>query len=159
MNLALQAAEINTKVPPLTPEEKKQWNGFVDFLDKAGLKGSPMLDNRNTAMGAKLMEEYRKANPSFSLTYDRVKDVQGDLQTYRADMVDKFKNGKIVVEGVKSEEEIMPGLSSVDGWLGSKTSSWKFPTALLTESSGANKNFGVDISAYEAATQNLRKNK
>lgn len=156
MNLALQAAEMT--VPPLTPDQKNQWNNFVDYLDKAGYKGSPLLDDRNKTLGLNLIEQYRKANPSFTLTYENVKDVQEDLQTYRADMVNKFKTGKVVVDGVKSEDEIMPGLSAVDGWLGSKTSNWKFPTAVMA-SPNKKSDFGVDLAAYEAAAQAYRKNK
>jgi hypothetical protein len=166
MNLATQAAEAlitgNKPLPPLTPEQKQQWNGFVDYLEKTGYKGSSQLDNRNTSIGSKLIEQYRKANPSFTLTYDNIKDVQQDLQDYRSQMVDGYKKGKIVVDGIKSEDEIMPGLSAVDGWLGSKTSSWKFPQAVFKEQTmkgASEKSFGTDIAAYEAATQNYRKNK
>lgn len=162
MNLAMQAAAMPAGMnnPPLTPEQRQQWNDFIDYMDKSGYKGSPQLDNRNTSLGNSLIEQYRKTNPNFTLTYDNIRDVQQDLQDYRTTMVDKYKKGKVVVDGVKSEDDIMPGLSDVDGWLGSKTSSWKYPQATFTQKVPEGtlvKRFGTDIAAYEAATKRFRK--
>ncbi len=157
MNPTADAAAMMVGTPPLTPSQKQEWNGFIDYLEKSGYKGSPQLDNKNTALGASLLEQYRKVNPKFSLTYDNVRDVQQDLQDYRKSMIDQYKQGKIVVDGIKSEDEIMPGLSDVDGWLGSKTSSWRFPKAVLKESKGSVKDFGTDLAAYEAAARQYKK--
>lgn len=157
MNLALQAAADMAQgppQPPLTPQQKAQWNSFLDYLEKIGYKGSPLLDNKNTALGAKLLDQYRGINPDFNLTYDNVKDVQQELQDYRNTLVNQFKQGKAVVDGVKSADEIMAGLSPVDGWLGSKTSSWRFPVATLTSTTPngtTKKDFGTDLAAYDAA--------
>ena len=156
MDLNLQAAADMAQQggPPLTPQQKMQWNQFIDYLDKAGYKGSPLLDNKNTALGGKLIEQYKKANPDFSLGYDNVKDVQQELQDYRNNVVNQYNQGKAVVDGVKSADEIMAGLSPVDGWLGSKTSSWKFPVATTTSQTPqgtVKKDYGTDIAAYNAA--------
>jgi hypothetical protein len=157
MSLPLTAAAAT--IPPLNTLEKNHWNNFLDYVDKMGYRGSSLLDNRDTGLGQKLMDSYRKVNPNFSLTYDRVADVQKDLQDYRTDMVDKYKKGQIQVEGVKSEADIMPDLSPTDGWLGSKTSSHKYPTARLTETNPQGttvKDYGVNLAAYNAATANFK---
>ena len=114
--------------PPLTPQQRTQWNLFIDFLDKQGLKGHPSLDMRDKNMGQFYFNKFAQANPLFQLKYEDVPQVQQDLQEYRTDLVNHWKAGKAVVDGVKTEADIMPGLSQVDGWLGSKTSSYKFPS-------------------------------
>ena len=162
MNLELQAAAdlAQNGGPPLTPQQKQQWNQFVDYLEKSGYKGSPLLDNKSTALGGKLIEQYKSANPNFSLGYDNVKDVQQDLQNYRDSLVNQYKQGKAVVDGVKSPDEIMFGISPVDGWLGSKTSNWKFPVATMTSTTPKGtvvKDYGTDIAAYDAARYNPKK--
>jgi hypothetical protein len=150
-NAALPIEMQGAQKPPLTPQEKVQWNGFIDYLDKQGLRGSTALDNRDTGLGAKLMAQYQKVNPAFNLTYDRVGDVQQDLQDYRKQLIDKYKSGKAQADsGIKSPDEIMSGLSPVDGWLGSKTSSYKYPTAQATIQ-GKKTDYGVNTAAYDAA--------
>lgn len=145
--------------PPLTLDEKNQWNGFVDYLKKRGVGGSAALDNRDTNMGQQLMEEYRKQNPHFTLGYDRVGDVQQDLQNYRQSLVQKYKANPAIIPGIKDESEIMGGLSPVDNWLGSKTSMQRYPGATLTQSDGSVQNFGLNQAAYDAAIANMKKAK
>jgi|SRR6185312_1137503 len=155
-NLALQAAL--PPGPPLTLKQKQDWNQFVDYIDKVGYKGSPLLDNKDKKLGSQLMDEYRKINPNFSLTYDNVPDVQQGLLDYRNGVIDDYKKGKVSVPGIKSPDEIMPGLSPADGWLGSKTSSYKFPGATMTQNiNGVQKttNYGLNTAAYDAAMAKL----
>ena len=152
MDLALQAAQAQLQDPPLTPAQRQMWNGFVDYLEKTGYKGSKMLDDKNTALGGKLIEQYKTINPEFSLDYNAVKQVQQDLQDYRQQSLNRIKAGKAQFDG--KEEDFMPGLSKIDGWLGSKTSSWKFPEARLTRTTDKGtevKKFGTDLAAYDAA--------
>ena len=56
---------------------------------------------------------------------------------------------------MKSPDEIMAGLSPVDGWLGSQTSSHKYPVAMLTNN-GVTQNFGTNTAAYDAAMANMK---
>ena len=159
MNLALQAAQAQLQDPPLTPKARQDWNNFIDYLEKTGYKGSTLLDNKDTALGGKLLDQYKTINPDFSLDYNAVKQVQQDLQDHRASVVNAYRKNPASVEGVKSEDEIMSGLSGVDGWLGSKTSSWRYPQARKTSTTptGTNvQNFGTDLAAYEAAMAKLK---
>lgn len=152
---ARQAAMPVQQAPlPLSNDSKTQWNGFIDYLDKRGFKGNPSLDNRDTGLGQKLMEEYRAQNPHFSLSYDQVPMVQQGLQDYRNTVLKQWKAGKMQPDAsVKTEDDLMPGLSNIDGWLGSKTSSYKFPIAYTTDpkTGAVNQNYGVNTAAYDAA--------
>lgn len=151
-----------TPVAPLPPNLRPEWNKFIDFVEAKGMKGNKLLDDRNTALGKQLMQEYLKTNPKSPLTYDVIPSVQQSLQEYRAKSLQEIRSGKAQFDG--KEEEFMPGLSKVDGWLGSKTSSYKFPSAssvvkkdingLTGEDSKNNhttevKNFGTDVELYD----------
>lgn len=137
-------------VPPLTNQQKQDWNGFIDFVDKSGYKGNPVLDDRNQQLGSYLMQKYRSLNPKATITYQDVPRVQSALQEYRTNLVNQWKAGKVApMEGVKTEADIMPQLSEVDGWLGSKTSSHRFPVAVATNADGTKTNYGVNTAAYD----------
>lgn len=153
----LQAASANTAPMPVSNGQKAEWNSFLDYLKQRGMQGNAALDNRNTNLGQKLMEEYRSQNPHFTLTYDQVPQIQADLQSYRQGLLQKWRAGKASpMEGMANENQLMPNLSAVDGWLGSKTSSYKFPNASLTNSDGSVQNFGVNTGAYDAAIAKIK---
>lgn len=138
----------------LTTVQKQNWNNFIDYLDKAGYKGSTDLDNRDTNLGKNLLAKYNTVNPNAQINYEDVPSVQGELQNYRQVLVNKWKAGTVGVNTpIKSDDEIMPNLSPVDGWLGSKTSSYKFPTATLTHADGTKQNFGVNTDLYDKLIQ------
>lgn len=141
---------------PLNNEEKQAWNGFVDYLDKQGLKGSTALDNKNMALGQNLLNKYNSVRTGAKVNYEDVSRVQAELQAYRANLVDRWKKGQAQSDQVKTEADIMPNLSPVDSWLGSKTSSYKFPTAVLTNN-GKTQDFGVDTKAYDATMAQIKK--
>ena len=43
----IKAAAMQKQQPqPLNPQERAQWNAYIDYLDKQGMKGNPALDNR-----------------------------------------------------------------------------------------------------------------
>lgn len=134
---------------PLTPAEKLQWNQYIDFMQKQGMKGNPALDNKDQKLGEFYFNRFKTSTPGITLTYQDVPRVQSDLQGYRNTLIDQWHKGKIVPdESVKTDEDLMPGISKVDGWLGSKTSSYKFPTAVVTTPAGT-VNYGVNTEAFD----------
>lgn len=144
--------------PGLTPLQRMQWNSFIDFLEKEGVKGSPLLDQRDKNLGKFYFQKFVTSNPGITLRYEDVPRIQQELQDYRANLVNQWKNGKVSVDSVKTEDDIMPGLSQVDGWLGSKTSSYKYPvsTDLLTKNGNATAtNYGT--SRFEDIKNSLQK--
>jgi hypothetical protein len=81
-----------TPTSTVNPAVMQQWNQYVDWLDSKGMKGSPELDKGDT--GFRMMEAYRKENPSFTLTKDDVGVVQQSLKQYRQFSLDNIKQNK-----------------------------------------------------------------
>lgn len=106
----------------LTPQQMREWNMFIDFLQKKGIAGSKDLDSKNKNLGANLFEQFRKEVPGVTITYDIVKPVQTEMQKLK-DAAQSFAARR----GDPNASNIMSGVSKVDGWLGSRTSQFKFP--------------------------------
>lgn len=133
----------------LTPAQKSSWNKFIGFVEANNMKGNPILDQRNKQVGLSLLQRFNLANPKDALPTDIVPRVQQELQDYRTNLVNQWKAGRVApIEGVKTEDDIMPNLSKVDSWPGSKTLSSRFPTAVLTNLDGSKKDYGTDIESY-----------
>lgn len=113
--------------PPkqLTPEQMQAWNQYVDYLEKKGYKGHKDLDKKETGLAKKLMDNFIKENPGTPLTYDDVKSVQLEMQKVK-DQVQAFAARRNDPNASKA----MAGISTVDGWPGSKTTSFKFPAVV-----------------------------
>jgi hypothetical protein len=108
--------------PPLTPQQRREWNDYVSFLEKKGYKGSPLLDKRDTGLATSLFNQFKKENPSVSLSIDHIKSVQSEMENL-ANAARNFEARR----GNPNAPQIMAGTSKVDGWPGSKTTSFKFP--------------------------------
>jgi len=106
----------------LTPQQRKEWNAYVDYLDKKGYKGSPLLDKKDTGLATSLFNQFKKENPNTTLSLDHVKAVQSEMETL-ANSARNFEARR----GNPNATNIMAGTSKVDGWPGSKTTSFKFP--------------------------------
>jgi len=106
----------------LTPQQRKEWNAYVDFLEKKGYKGSPLLDKKDTGLATGLFNQFKKENPSVTLSLDHIKAVQSEMQTL-AEAARNFEARR----NNPNAANIMAGTSKTDGWPGSKTTSFKFP--------------------------------
>lgn len=140
--------------PPakLTPEQKTNWNKFIDFVNTQKMAGSLLLDQRNKQVGMGLLQKFNFANPQNALDLGIVPKVQQELQDYRANIVNQWKSNPQTIPDAKSENEIMPNLSPVDGWPGSKTLSKKFPTAQMTiqtPQGSTVQNYGTDTDKFD----------
>ncbi len=140
-------------MPKLTPLQRQQWNRFIDYV--AAQKVNPAtLDQRNKQVGLGLLQKYNMTNPKDALPLDIVPKVQQDLQDYRTNLISQWKTGKIApIEGVKTEADIMSGISPVDSWPGSKTLSSRFPVA-----KSDTKDYGTDVESFDKS-QGLASNK
>ena len=117
----------------LNANDRAFWNGFVQYVQKKGLKGSPELDKRDLNLSKKLFSEYSAANNA-AYDYDTfVPQVQQHISDYRNKAIEQIKTGKAQLPGYNNDPKFdfdanfMSGLSAVDGWAGSKTTSWQFP--------------------------------
>lgn len=111
----------------LTPKKMSEWNRLLDFLKQKGYEGSTKLD-KDKALGQSLFNEFKKANPGTSITYDIVPTVQREMEKLK-------ESAQSFAERHKdpNAKQVMSGISKVDGFLGSKTSQFRFPE--MTETS------------------------
>ncbi len=111
--------------PPkqLTPQQRQEWNNYVDWIEKKGYKGSPLLDKKDTGLANNLFNQFKKENPTVSLSLDNIKSVQSEMESL-ANAVRNFEARR----NNPNAPNIMAGTSKVDGWPGSKTTSFKFPS-------------------------------
>jgi len=141
---------------PLTVQQRKDWNDFLDYLEKEGIGGKTDLDKRDQALGLKYLQKYRAMNPKTMVTPDMIPSVQ--YEQYMLRKGDSFP-------GLKPEElaYIRKGLnpaflnkpvSPVDSWLGSLTSRQYYPTARRGTNQGASYDFGVNMEDYVRSLQN-----
>jgi hypothetical protein len=72
----------------LTPQHRKDWNRYLDYLESAGLQGSPELDKGVPTKGRIVFNNYLKENPNSSLNdfkdHDAlVKSIQYEMKVLR----------------------------------------------------------------------------
>ncbi len=147
---------------PLNNDEKTRWNQFIDYVEAQGMKNNPVLDQRNKQIGMGLIQKFNYTNPKAALPMDIVPRVQQDLQNYRQNLIQQWKAGKTApIEGVKTEEDIMPQISPVDSWPGTRTLSHRFPIATKTTVAPTGdktvQDFGTNMDAYNAAMGSQKK--
>src|SRR5438876_4000160 len=102
----------------LSPAQRMEWNNYVNFLEEKGYKGSPLLDKKETGLAKSLFDEYTQMNPGTPLKYEDIKSVQLEMQKLKDSAQALAKR-----QGYKNAKNIMTGVSDVDGWPGSKTTS------------------------------------
>jgi len=129
---------------PLTPEQKARWNRFIDFVQEQKVNPA-VLDQRNKQVGLGLLQKFNMTFPKDALPLEIIPQVQTDLQNYRTNLISQWKSGKIApIEGVKTEADIMPNISPVDSWPGSKTLSSRFPIAKTDT-----KDYGTNVDQFD----------
>lgn len=133
----------------LSSKDREFWNGFVDYVESKGLKGSVDLDKRDLGLSKRLFDEYAKGAKNYE---EFVPSVQQSISDYRNSAIQKARRGEITLPGIDYTNKARPvdvgdealksmfmsGLSDVDGWAGSKTTSWRFPReTVLDKSTGS----------------------
>lgn len=146
----------------LTPQQRKEWNNYVDWLEAKGYKGSPLLDKKETGLAVKLFNQFKQENPSVSITLNHIASVQSEMQKLK-DTAQSFAQR----HGDKNASNIMSGVSKVDSWPGSKTTSFKFPDMVSQQYNNSSlvsqKNLGLidsrlQPSGLSGATKPIPKN-
>lgn len=140
---SLFRAVIDPTKPTISNNDRQFWNGFVDYVAQRGYAGSPRLDERSTKLSRLLFDEYNRTNKG-NYAYDTfIPAIQTDISNYRNNAINEIKKGNIKVTNDDGslyrgnindydfDNNYMQGLSNVDGWAGSRTTSWKFPKAYL----------------------------
>lgn len=145
------AAEITAPkgYKPSTPDDRRKWNQFLDYLDKKGVGGSKDLDAKDRSLGKKYLEEYNKANPKDAVSEDFVSKAQ--YENYMIRKKGEFpglnKDQAKYAFGNLSQQYKDKALSAVDSWLGSATSKQYYPTYERATASGKQQ-FGTSFESY-----------
>lgn len=71
------------KYKPVPSTKRKEWNDYLDYLQKEGIGGSKDLDDPAKNMGASSLEKYKKENPHVSLTKEDIPNIQYEQQQFR----------------------------------------------------------------------------
>lgn len=125
-----------------TPQQRTEWNGFLDSLDKQGMAGKPDLDKPGAGM--KYFQQYKKDNPDISLIPEHVQNIQYEQHQLRKG--EQFgKLNKMQLDHLRSG--LSPAYldrptSEVNGEINAATSKLYYP---------AGKTYGTDIENYDAA--------
>lgn len=109
---------------------KSDWNDYVDWVGKKGLKYSRALDKGEGDQneGNKLLAQYIKENPKTTLR--ATKEGVGEIQTLLKDIFSDIQSaGKT---GILTGEDLLK-VSDVDYKAGSITSSRKFPKSTVRD--------------------------
>lgn len=68
---------------PLSSIQRRDWNDFLDYLQKEGVAGSKELDQADKNIGKSYIEKYRKENPNTSVSEDLIPSIQYEQQSLR----------------------------------------------------------------------------
>lgn len=123
-----------------TPDERTQWNSFLDYVGK---QQGVNLDADPKA-GVALLSQYKKANPNFSLTPNDLQRIQ--YEQYQLRKGDSFVNLK--PEQLKYLRQGLPEAYlnrpvDVNGVLNSNTAKLYYP-----QKTQGDKNYGTDVEGY-----------
>lgn len=125
-----------------TPQQRTEWNGFLDYLDKQGVAGKPDLDAPGA--GLKYFQQYKKANPAISLTPEHIQNIQYEQSQIRKG--DQFSGlNKMQLDHLRSglsPAYLNRPLSEANGQINAATSKLYYP---------AGKSYGTDIEHYDSA--------
>lgn len=114
---------------PSTVKDRTAWNKFLMFLMDKGYRGSEELDKKDKSLGVALMDEFNKLNPDNKISPEFVPIAQYENAIIRKRKqfpeLDE-KESEIVSKWLPKSYE-QQEISSIDGWLGSKTSKLQYP--------------------------------
>ncbi len=124
------ALVVDPNQPLIDNRIRTDWNNYVTWLEKKGYKGHPDLDKND--LGGKMIDQYRKENPTTLVSRETIPAIQKEFSNYRDWTLNEIKNGRASLAPGVTPENYMKALSIVDGIAGQRTTSFRFPDAYLT---------------------------
>lgn len=115
----------------ITNQHRQDWNDYVLWLDKIGMRGNKELDTNDVSH--KLLQKYIDLNPNTSLTPDIVVPIQKDFSKYRDWSLNEVKAGRRELGTGVTPENFLKDLSIVDGIPGHRTTTYMFPKKYMEE--------------------------
>ena len=87
----------NTEENPISIDKiKSDWNDFLGWLDKKGVKGKPELDKGG--LGNEYFNQYIKENPQTVLSKDSIPIIRKEYIALRNKGIEDIKSGKAIFE-------------------------------------------------------------
>lgn len=68
---------------PLSSVQRRDWNDFLDYLQKSGVAGSKELDQPDKNVAKTYIDKYKKENPNTSVSEDLIPSIQYEQQAFR----------------------------------------------------------------------------
>lgn len=78
--------------PMVTDRVKSDWNDFLGYLDKKGVRGKPDLDKGN--LGNQYFQQYLKENPKTSLSVEIIPEIRKQYILERNKGIEDIKAGR-----------------------------------------------------------------
>jgi hypothetical protein len=141
----VEVTEEETKEPVTDDEKgetvsdaiKQDWNAYLSWLDKKGMRGKPELDKGG--VGNNLFKQYLKENPNTSLSEKIIPSIRKAYVDLRNDRLKEIESGKGNYEG--SPESFMKHIvlneqSGDPNYVGQHLTQTMFPGAKLTSPTG-----------------------
>lgn len=131
--------------PILSDDQKLEWNNYLSWLDKKGMRGKPELDKNN--MGNKLFNQYIKENPKTTLSVDLIPAIRSEYSKLRNSGIESILAGKISMEGKTGKDvdlnrfmsHIVANEKSANpNYVGQHLTQTPFPGADIAKSSAPN---------------------
>jgi hypothetical protein len=119
---------------------KQDWNVFLDYLEKKGVRGKPALDTGN--LGNKYFKEYLKANPNTSLNENIIPKIREAYQTLRNSQIADMQAGKATYNGKSGKDADYSGfmkwivdneLTENPNYIGQYLTQLRFPGGKIVE--------------------------
>jgi hypothetical protein len=116
---------------------KQDWNAYLTWLDKKGMRGKPELDKGG--LGNNLFKQYLKENPSTSLTEKIIPSIRKAYIDLRNDRLKEIQSGKGNYEGDPEtfmKHIVLNEQSGDPNYVGQHLTQTMFPGAKLTSPTG-----------------------
>lgn len=163
-----KGGDVNYEPPasyvPSSPQQRRNWNQFLDYLESKGVAGSQELDNRDSSLGLQYLDEYNKDNPKAQVDKSFI-----PVSQYESWLIRKQHSFPTLTkdEATRAFNNFSPvynqaPISGVDGWLGQLTSKQYYPAFRSDETfnraNGAQEkksyDYGVNFEDYIRANSN-----
>jgi hypothetical protein len=123
---------------PVSDKVKMDWNNYLTWLDKKGMKGKPELDKGD--VGNNLFKQYLKENPETSLSEKVIPSIRKAYVDLRNDRLKEIQSGGATTSTVNPENFmnhiLLNEKSDKPNYVGQHLTQTMFPGAKLTSPTG-----------------------
>jgi hypothetical protein len=124
---------------PTTPQQRTDWNGFLDYLGKQG-----NIDLNNPQVGTNFLNQYKQNNPNFSITPEMVPFIQYENNQFRkGTSFSTLTPEQLQTARTGMSPNFLNISSDINGTIDSNTAKLRYPQFV-----SGDKNFGTNVEDY-----------